>query len=119
MSVNKALTARSITVLGSLFTLTGLVAFLNSSMPPTNYSKQIDQFTCVSLGFVIAALLEMATVNYLANSCCQEEKNDNCESSQFNKMALAVKKMNFCHKLDVFSRIAFPVAYLLFVIFYV
>lgn len=109
MDIKKDLTARTIIVLGSLLTMACLVSEINSSMPPVSYTKRLDVWTGVSLTFVFAALLEMATVNYLA-----KQENISSESRQY-KMVQVMKKIN-CHKMDIFSRVAFPAAFLLFVI---
>lgn len=109
MDIKKDLTARTIIVLGSLLTMACLVTYKNSSMPPVSYTKRLDVWTGVSLTFVFAALLEMATVNYLA-----KQENISSESRQY-KMVQVMKKIN-CHKMDIFSRVAFPAAFLLFVI---
>ncbi|XP_017490330.1 PREDICTED: glutamate-gated chloride channel-like [Rhagoletis zephyria] len=78
MDIKKDLTARTIIVLGSLLTMACLVTYKNSSMPSVSYTKRIDVWTGVSLTFVFAALLEMATVNYLA-----KQENISSESRQY------------------------------------
>lgn len=111
MDGKKDLTARTIIVLSCLLTMACMVSLANTRMPSVSYTKRIDVWTGVSLTFVFVALLELATVNYLA-----KQENISSESRQY-KMIQAMKKLN-CHKLDVFSRIAFPSAFLLFAIIY-
>ena len=80
-------------------------------MPSVSYTKRIDVWTGVSLTFVFAALLEMATVNYLV-----KQENISSQLLQY-KMVQAMKKFN-CHKLDIFARVAFPTTFFLFAIIY-
>lgn len=116
VDVKKDLASRMMLVLGSLLTMSALVAFLNATIiPQISYTKRIDIWTGVSLTFVFAALLELATVNYF-NKRVENAESD--EPAHEYKMIKTMKKLK-CNKLDVFSRVAFPLAYLLFAIVYV
>ncbi|CAL8116327.1 unnamed protein product [Orchesella dallaii] len=90
----KAVTARTMIATLTLFVLAIQTAEANKTFPQTSYTKPVDVWTGVCLTFVFAALLEFATVHYLS------------------------KWLPSSDKLDVVSRIVFPVLFILFNIFY-
>ncbi|KAH9395381.1 Glycine receptor subunit alpha-3 [Tyrophagus putrescentiae] len=104
IDIKKDLTVRTIIVLSSLLTMTCLVSYMSNSMPSVSYTKRIDVWTGVSLTFVFAALLEMATVNYLV-----KQENISSQLLQY-KMVQAMKKFN-CHKWTFLPELPFQLLF--------
>ena len=62
-----------------IITMLTQTASINSALPPVAYTKAIDVWQGVCVGFVFSALMEYALVNYALRCdqdmvCCQCEK---------------------------------------------
>lgn len=101
-------TSRTLLTFGSLLGATALIAYTSANSAAVSYCRRLDTYTGVCLLFIFASILECASVNYLIK---QADITD--ESRQF-KIVKLMKSM----KLDRYSRIAFPVLFVLFVIIY-
>lgn len=101
-------TSRTLLTLGSLLGSTALIAYTTGNSAPVSYCRRLDTYTGVCLLFIFASILESASVNYLLK---QADITD--ESKQF-KIVKLMKSI----KLDRYSRIAFPILFVLFVIIY-
>lgn len=106
----KDTTARVFISLTTLLVMAFFISFMNARMPAVSYTRAIDVFTGFSLTFVFVALLETATVNYLA-----KHRNDPEDARPRNYKML--QGMQTVH-LDVISRIAFPISFVIFLFVY-
>jgi hypothetical protein len=68
----KAITARTLLGISTLFVLATLASNFNQRLPPVSYTKSVDVWLGVCNTFVFAALLELIVVSYLARS--EDEK---------------------------------------------
>lgn len=111
----KNITARTVIVFGSLLALALSAAYQNALFPVVvNYIKKLDIWNCASLALAFVALLEMVTVNYLE----RQQKDSSGTDSNSYKLVQAIGNLKWPN-LDVISRIAFPVVYLSFIVYYV
>ena len=109
-------TSRTVLSLGALLGAAALIAHANQATAPVSYCRLVDTYTGVCLAFIFAAILESATVNYTlkqATNSLSAAVTMSGESKQ-NKLVALMRS----GKLDRIARIAFPVAFLLFVIVY-
>ncbi len=118
-------TSRTVFSLGALLGAVALVAHSNTqaAAPVFSYCRLVDAYTGVCLAFIFAALLQSAVVHFTLKQQQQRETNSlsaevtevNGESKQDSNRLVKLMRSG---RLDRLARIAFPVAFLLFVIVY-
>ncbi|GBP11616.1 Glutamate-gated chloride channel [Eumeta japonica] len=93
---------------------------INASLPPVSYTKAIDVWTGVCLTFVFGALLEFALVNYASRSDMHREnmkktrrEMEAAASMDYYKVWMS-KFPTRSKRIDVISRITFPLVFTLF-----
>lgn len=107
-------TSRTVLSLGALLGAAALIAHANQATAPVSYCRLVDTYTGVCLAFIFAAILESATVNYTLKQATNSLSAAVTMSGE-SKQLVALMRSG---KLDRIARIAFPVAFLLFVIVY-
>ncbi|XP_048775076.1 glycine receptor subunit alpha-2-like isoform X1 [Ostrea edulis] len=99
-----------------VLTMTTQSSGLRNSLPRVSYIKAIDIWMAIGLLFVFAALLEYAYINVQTRKHHKQPKNDelpekSVDTEHKKKRVDLMKKARFVDKV---SRIAFPVAYVIF-----
>ena len=97
--------SRALCTLSTLFTMTGLIAYLSSFQPAVSYTKAIDVWTGICLTFAFTALVEFVLVSYSRPSS---------DGDSGGKLGRVIRSVN----LDRLARVVYPVVFVLFVISY-
>ncbi|KAH7952089.1 hypothetical protein HPB52_018288 [Rhipicephalus sanguineus] len=92
----------------------------DSEFPRTSYTKAVDVWTAVTLAFVIALWIDVAVVELVVRRRQGEtEKKTEPKVDDENFEDADGIELVVTDKVDLVSRIVFPVAFLLFVVIYI
>lgn len=117
----------------TVLTMVTMNMAVRNSLPPVSYIKSIDIWTSACLLFVFSALIEFALVNSLTRKAKKSTKNNKTKegitsANEVIELTNVNDKLGFPHnkrqtptklgKIDKYSRVLFPAAFLLFNIAY-
>lgn len=119
----KFMTARIILGVSTLYTLATMINTFNSDIPKVSYIKLVDYFTGISLTFVFLSLIELVIAQAFEISTPQanpgEEQDESTHVQSFNvKHVKQWLKSTPVNKIDAIFRIAYPTAFIAFLISY-
>jgi glycine receptor alpha-3 len=119
-------TARTILGITTVLTMTTLMSSTNAALPKVSYVKSIDIYLGFCFLMVFAALLEYATVVYLAKRIELRKSRHGSGSQNPEDPEVSIKLLNSPDKiyglsssdLDKYSRILFPIVFVCFQLIY-
>ncbi|XP_074640095.1 glycine receptor subunit alpha-2-like [Tubulanus polymorphus] len=117
-------TARVLIGLFTVLTMTTQSTGVRTALPKVSYIKAIDLWMMMCLLFVFFAMIESALVAFLSTVKSQSDSGNDIQLSELKdgkqeqQSDDSRQRLKIAKKIDFFSRILFPVLFLLFVIIY-
>uniref|UniRef100_A0A1I7YN10 Neur_chan_LBD domain-containing protein n=1 Tax=Steinernema glaseri TaxID=37863 RepID=A0A1I7YN10_9BILA len=111
----RAIPARTMIGVNALLAMTFQFGNIIRNLPRVSYIKAIDVWMLSGMTFVFASLIELAVIGFL-------NRNEGRAEIKLRDLHKRKKKKTSCkldsEKLDLYSRVAFPVVYSLFNVIY-